>query len=274
MSILYDEIAYPRFIQKRHKYYVASDVNNHLLRVATEVDSERAERFELETRLHELLAANQKQAYTIATFRDKGIAQEQQIDEQIGEISMLGDQLTTYYNHNAACLRQISEQEKLLTEQSNELSVLGDQLTEYRNNCTSHTEFIAQQNVQIVSLKKQLSTLSEQVALQESQHTDEVVQQAMQKADQVAKKATADSERIMRQVSEQRDRLIAACRAAYYSALQFKQDLADQFRTMEYELDASIDVLQLMDNSRLVLNRTADASYIAEQGEGQGAILQ
>ena len=76
----------------------------------------------------------------------------------------------------------------------------------------------------------------------------------------------ANADRILLQATEQRGRLIAACRAAYYSALQFKQDLAEQFRNMERELDASIDVLQFMDNSRLSLNHAGD---VGEPVSGQ-----
>ena len=43
---------------------------------------------------------------------------------------------------------------------------------------------------------------------------------------------------------------------SHASALQFKQDLAEQFRNMERELDASIDVLRFMDNSRMPLQPT------------------
>lgn len=242
MSLSSDEIANPRFTRKGRKYYLADEVDRHLLRVAdgVEITHNRIAELELhgqelEHQLGELLSANRRQASTIASFHEKNADQEALIAEQITEIGSLGNQLTAYRNENI-----------------------------------TQSERIAQQTVHLSQLQTRTDHLGEQLTALEEQNPDEVVQEAVRKADQIVNKAIADSERIMLQATEQRGRLIAACRAAYYSALQFKQDLADQFRNMERELDASIDVLQLMDNSRLALNHTADASAPAE---GQGTIL-
>lgn len=242
MSLSSDEIVNPRFTRKSRKYYMADEVDRHLLRVADGAESAQRRIVELEghgqaleRELSELLSANRKQAATITSFRENN-----------------------------------AEQQTLIAEQVKEIGSLGNQLMAYRNENISQSERIAQQTVQLSRLQTRIDHLGEQLTALEGQNPDEVLQEAIRKADQIVNKAITDSERIMLQATEQRGRLIAACRAAYYSALQFKQDLADQFRNMERELDASIDVLQLMDNSRLALNHTADASAPAE---GQGAIL-
>lgn len=188
----------------------------------------------------ELIKANQQQAGIIAAFREKASAQETYTAEQVREIEALGDQLSAYRNENVA-----------------------------------QNERIAQQTMQISRLQSRVDRLLEQVSMLESQNPEEVVHEALHKADEIIRKAVADSDRIMLQATEQRGRLIAACRAAYYSALQFKQDLAEQFRNMEKELDASIDVLQLMDNTRLSLSHTADASEPVAPGKpDEGAQTQ
>jgi len=237
MSLSSDEIANPRFVRKNRKYYLADEVDRHLLRVADGAEGSQNRIAELELRkqdlecqLNELLSANQKQTATITAYHEK-----------------------------------IADQEALIAEQMQEIGSLGNQLMIYRNENITQSERIAQQSVHLSRLQTRTDHLGEQLSALEVQNPDEVVQEAIRKADQIVNKAIADSERIMLQATDQRGRLIAACRAAYYSALQFKQDLADQFRNMERELDASIDVLQLMDNSRLALNHTADASAPAER---------
>lgn len=169
----------------------------------------------------QLLTANEKQAQTIAAYHAK-----------------------------------LLSQETLLAEQEQEIAELGRQLALYRAENLTQSEQIAVQTVQISRLQSHLGTQQEQLTALESQTTDELRAEAARKADEIVARAIADSDRILAQATEQRTRLIAACRAAYYSALQFKQDLAEQFRNMERELDASIDVLRFMDNSRMPLQPT------------------
>ena len=241
MSITADAIANPRLTRKSRKYYLADEVDRHLLRVAEGTQSDQARLSEQATRLNELLVANQKQSAVISAYHEKAVQ---------------GDS-------------RLAEQDQQIAEQVREIGALGSQLSAYRSENTSQSERIARQNLQLSHMQARIAQLEEQVRLMESQKPDDVMRQAAEKADAMITKAVADSERIMMQATEQRGRLIAACRAAYYSALQFKQDLADQFRNMERELDASIDVLQLMDNSPLALNHKADT---AEPGGDQDAI--
>ncbi len=176
---------------------------------------------ELEQR--QLTLANEKQALTIAGYRER-----------------------------------LAQQEQALAAQQQEISELGAQLALYRNENITQSERIALQSVQLSRLQSRIANQDEQLSMLESQNTDELRAQAMQKAEEIVARAIADSDRILVQATEQRARLIAACRAAYYSALQFKQDLAEQFRNMERELDASIDVLQFMDNTRLSMSHAGD----------------
>ena len=209
--------------RKWNKYYSAEEVDNLVESALQSAESARAELARISASQQALIQANEKQSAMIASFRAK-----------------------------------TAEQEALVADQLRQITALGDQLTFYRNENLAQSEKIAQQNVYLSRMQARLTHQGEQISSLESQTTDELRQDAIRKADEIVARAIADSERILLQATEQRGRLIAACRAAYYSALQFKQDLAEQFKNMERELDASIDVLQFMDNSRLSLNHQGD----------------
>lgn len=219
----------PSPAREDRKYYLADEVDARLRQMGQDAEAQRRAMAALDAQYRDLIVANQKQAAVITSFRER----------------------------NAELERHLSELEAIVSEQVQEISALGGQITNYRKENTDQTERIAQQNVQLSRMQSRIDHLGEQITLLESQNPDEVVQEAVRRADQIVQKAISDSDHILLNATEQRGRLIAACRAAYYSALQFKQDLAEQFRSMEKELDASIDVLQLMDNSRLAFNHTA-----------------
>lgn len=209
--------------RKWNKYYSAQDVDRLVEGALESADNARGDLARILAAQQALIQANEKQSATIAAFRAK-----------------------------------ITEHEAVVSEQVRQITELGDQLNFYRTENLAQSEKIAQQNVYLSRLQAHLNSQSEQINALESQTTDEIRQEAIRKADEIVSRAIADSDRILLQATEQRGRLIAACRAAYYSALQFKQDLAEQFKNMERELDASIDVLQFMDNSRLSLSHQGD----------------
>ena len=221
--------------RKWNKYYSAEEVDRLVDSALQSADSARGDLARISADQQALIQANEKQSAIIAAFRAK-----------------------------------IVEHEAIVAEQERQISELGDQLNFYRSENLAQSEKIAQQNVYLSRLQSRLTHQVEQINALESQTTDEIRQEAIRKADEIVNRAIADSDRILLQATEQRGRLIAACRAAYYSALQFKQDLADQFKNMERELDASIDVLQFMDNSRLSLNHQGD---MGEPSPNQGTVI-
>lgn len=231
MRIMTDSTENQSAKPKLPRQYTADEVEALLKSAAQNAAQAQARLERISAEQQQLLQANEKQAATIAAFRAK-----------------------------------LASQETLAADQAREISALGEQLGFYRNENITQSEKIALQNVQLSRLQSRVANQDEQISSLESQTTDEIRQEAMRKADELVRRAIADSDRILLQATEQRGRLIAACRAAYYSALQFKQDLAEQFRNMERELDASIDVLQFMDNSRLSLNHAGD---VGEPVSGQ-----
>lgn len=88
---------------------------------------------------------------------------------------------------------------------------------------------------------------------------------ANEKAHKILADATAESERIFSEYTNQRARVAAATRAAYYNALQFKLSLTERFNMMERELDDTIDVLRVLDMPTSDTSPSIDA--VALSGE-------
>ena len=177
-----------------------------------------------------------------------------QIEAERLEITLLRTKNESMYQEASERTAQTARQEQIIAEQIREIGELGNQLSQSRIENVQLKEQTAQQAVEIKQLKAYIENLNDQIIILERLNNDDNIEETVCKADKIMKKALEDREKMLLQIDEQRGRLIAACRAAYYNALQFKQDLAEHFRNMEQELDASIDVLQILDNSRLILN--------------------
>ena len=105
-------------------------------------------------------------------------------------------------------------------------------------------EQMAQQAVELARLQTRADKLGELLTAVERQSPVNQMFDAESKAKHLLDKARNDKDLILRQSYEKRSRMIAASRAAYYHALQFKQDLADHYHRMEEDLNASINVLR------------------------------
>lgn len=230
MNKTIDDYADYGFTVKRRKYYLVDEVDRHLNDLADEAEIERSKQLKLETQYQQLLNTNKSQEAMLVSLREK-----------------------------------TKQQESIITNQQHKLAAIGDDLTQVSEENTAQSEHIAQLNAEVARLQNRIDHMNEQIVYLEKQSAEDVVAQAVQRADQIVARANMDSERMMQQANEQRRQLVSACRAAYYSALQFKKDLAEQFRGMERELDASIDVLQQIDNSHMSLNRVADPSATHEE---------
>lgn len=77
------------------------------------------------------------------------------------------------------------------------------------------------------------------------------VTSAQERAQKILADATAERDRILQEYASQRARVVAATRAAYYNAQQFKMELSRRFSAMEHELDDTIDVLRVLDTSSM-----------------------
>lgn len=121
-------------------------------------------------------------------------------------------------------------------EMSRELTDLREQVEQlkmYRNQSEELEEF----RVRVEQLQKNL----DERLLHDS---TVVVRQANQQAREIITQVSDECDQMLADANSQRNRIIAANRAAYYNALQFKQELARQFKELESDLDQAIDVLR------------------------------
>lgn len=180
-----------------------------------------------------------------------------QIKDEQAQLAVFRAENETMGRKNSELEEAITQKDEILSEQIREISELGEQLAQARVENARQSEQILQQTVEMTRLQTRIAKLGELVGVYEQQNAEDVIMEAVRKAEKIVMKAVEDRDEMFAQIDEKRGRLVAACRAAYYNALQFKQNLADHFKHMEQELDASIDVLQDFDNSRLVLNHSA-----------------
>ena len=117
------------------------------------------------------------------------------------------------------------------------------------------SEQLAQQAVELAKIQTRADKLGELLAAVERKNPVDQLLEVELKAKHLLDKARDDKDQILRQSYEKRSRMIAASRAAYYNALQFKQDLADHYHRMEEDLNASIDVLRQSEMLRFVLHQ-------------------
>lgn len=97
------------------------------------------------------------------------------------------------------------------------------------------------------------------------------VTSAQERAQKILADATAERDRILQEYASQRARVVAATRAAYYNAQQFKMELSRRFSAMEHELDDTIDVLRVLDSSSMegAANLALQANESAQDDEDE-----
>ena len=132
---------------------------------------------------------------------------------------------------------------------------LNEQLVRSQMENARQSEQLAQQAIEVARLQTRADKLSELLAAVEQKNPVDKMLDTELKVKQILDKARDDKEQLLRESYEKRSRMIAASRAAYYNALQFKQDLADQYHRMEEDLNASIDVLRQSEMLRFTLHQ-------------------
>jgi hypothetical protein len=135
---------------------------------------------------------------------------------------------------------------------------LSEQLVKGQVENARLSEQMAQQAVELARLQTRADKLGELLATVERQSPANQMFDAESKAKHLLDKARDDKDLILRQSYEKRSRMIAASRAAYYHALQFKQDLADHYHRMEENLNASINVLRQSEMIRFAPQQDED----------------
>ena len=126
---------------------------------------------------------------------------------------------------------------------------LAEEVDQFLDALADAAEQSQQQNQrELAQLREQAARLQHQVDESAAMDPSVSIRQANQKAREILNEAMRESDSILMDITSQRNRVIAASRTAYYNALQFKQELAQQFRQMEQDMDNAIDVLRILEN--------------------------
>jgi len=213
------EIRYPGFTRKRRKFYLISEVDALLARVCEQIELERK---------------------ALKEARDQNSALREKNDEQSQSVDNL--------------LAEAAERERVIAGQADDISGLGSVLDKIKAENADLSERAERQKAELAQLNERVSQLSELLEDAQRKSSEVVLEEAARKANQIINRAVVSRDQMLSQANDQRTRLISACRAAYYNSLQFKQDLAEQFRRMEQDLDESIDVLRKMDAAQLTVD--------------------
>lgn len=83
---------------------------------------------------------------------------------------------------------------------------------------------------------------------------------ANERAQKTFADAIEESDRLYQEVREVRERVLAATRAAYYNAMQFRMSLAERFSAMEHDIDNAISILRILD-----IPQVPERAHIAER---------
>lgn len=100
--------------------------------------------------------------------------------------------------------------------------------------------------------REQIRQLREQNELHDRSIYDSstILRLADQQARDIVERAKMERATILKDTEQRHARIIAANRSAYYSALQFKQDLRRQFDDLDGQLDRAMNALLLADNTQ------------------------
>ena len=96
-------------------------------------------------------------------------------------------------------------------------------------------------------LKSQVEQLESELREYESMMTDQSLRDAQKRAQKIVQDALDQSSKIIDDAENIRARAFAATKAAYFNALMFRQQLAEQFSTIEQNLDNSLGILRSSD---------------------------
>ncbi len=100
--------------------------------------------------------------------------------------------------------------------------------------------------------REEIRQLRERVDLHDRSVYDSstILRLADQQARDIVERAKMERNTILKDTEQRHARITAANRSAYYSALQFRQDLQRQFAELEDQLERAMNALLLADNTQ------------------------
>ncbi len=138
----------------------------------------------------------------------------------------------------------LQDREKRLRQRDMEIEELNDQMQQLEE---SHQHVVNQARMLRARTEQQEKDLKEyeQILAQDP------LAEANEKAEKIIKDAVTRSNTIISRAQGIQTRTLAATKAAYFNAMRFRQTLAEQFSTIEQELDQSLGILRMMETERL-----------------------
>lgn len=144
------------------------------------------------------------------------------------------------------------EVDNLLDEISESIDNLRQEMTETNRLGAPEREELARLRQYEQYAREEIQKLRERVAL--SENANAISPKALYPADRqaqiIVEQAAMERETILRDAKRKRERVVAANRCAYYSALQFKQDMQQQFEEFESQMNLAMSALMMVDGAQ------------------------
>lgn len=213
-------------------YYRVEDVDALLAAVNGELEQYEG----MPQKLEDLAGENEALKETCANVREENVRLTRQLQAAQQELCRKNDAAAEM---EANLRRQIADQQDMLERARKREAFLNGSLEQQKKEIEDYERFA----------------------------NSDPVTQAYEKAQKILADAQAERERILQEYTQQRARVTAATRSAYYNALQFKMTLAKRFGEMEKNLDETIDVLRTLETS-------STNGSPALRGQEQPAVLE
>lgn len=121
------------------------------------------------------------------------------------------------------------------------------------------------------SAREEIQKLRERVELLNRTSTPKMLYSADQHAQDIVQQAGMEREAILRDARRKHERVIAANRCAYYSALQFKQDLQQQFEEFESQMNLAMSALMMVDGAQPCIT-VGEGGTVHSEDESDGCV--
>jgi cell division septum initiation protein DivIVA len=146
----------------------------------------------------------------------------------------------------------VKEVDDLLDDISESADRLQNQLQEMTHLSDPEREELERLRKYELYAREEIRQLRERVDLHDRSVYDSstILRLADQQARDIVERAKMERATVLTDAEQRHARIIAANRSAYYSALQFKQDLHRQFEDLEDQLERAMNALLLADTTQ------------------------
>ena len=223
-------------LERKNREKDALILESNAKRDAAERRADEAENQLRETKMR-LAAAEQREKEAENTARQAEARLAEQIRSSAREPARQDDGKEAFYREENRILR---EQISQLRAAAGSGSAENTDMEELRMN-------LDRANDRNRVLKTQVEQLESELREYEALMTDQSLRDAQKRAQKIVQDALDQSSKIIDDAENIRARAFAATKAAYFNALMFRQQLAEQFSSIEQNLDNSLGILRASD---------------------------